>query len=54
MPSERVGGGWRWGKKGKIYKRKSDADKQGRAIHASRDKGRAGKSGRNRKRTKKA
>lgn len=27
--------GYRWGKRGKIYKRKKDAERQGRAIKAS-------------------
>ena len=27
--------GYRWGSKGKIYKTKAEAEKQGRAIHAS-------------------
>lgn len=28
-------GGYQWGSKGKVYKKKSDALKQGRAAHAS-------------------
>jgi len=38
MPTEKVGGGYRWGKKGKIYRgkgAKAKAEKQGRAIRAS-------------------
>lgn len=27
--------GWRWGTTGKIYKKKEDAEKQGKAIYAS-------------------
>ena len=37
MPVEKVGGGYRWGKKGKVYKgkgAKAKAAKQGRAAHA--------------------
>lgn len=38
MPVERVKGkGYRWGKKGKIYKTKAAAAKQGRAIKASQN-----------------
>lgn len=35
MPVRKVKGGYRWGKSGKIYKRKKDAERQGRAIHAA-------------------
>ena len=35
MPVRKVKGGYRWGNSGKIYKRKADAEKQGRAIYAS-------------------
>lgn len=35
MPVTKVKGGYRWGKSGKIYKRKKDAEAQGRAIYAS-------------------
>ena len=34
MPVEKVEGGYRWGKTGKIYKRRIDAVKQGQAAHA--------------------
>ena len=34
MPVKKVPGGYRWGDKGKVYKRKSDAERQGRAIRA--------------------
>ena len=35
MPVRKVKGGYRWGKSGKIYKTKKEAEKQGRAIYAS-------------------
>jgi hypothetical protein len=35
MPVRKVKGGYRWGKTGKVYKRRSDAERQGRAIYAS-------------------
>lgn len=35
MPVQKVKGGYRWGTKGKVYKTKSEAEKQGRAIKAS-------------------
>ena len=35
MPVRKVKGGYRWANSGKIYKRKADAEKQGRAIYAS-------------------
>lgn len=35
MPTRKVPGGYRWGTKGKIYRSKAKADKQGRAIKAS-------------------
>jgi hypothetical protein len=38
MPVHKVKGGYRWGKSGKVYKRKTDAAKQGRAIKASQAK----------------
>lgn len=34
MPIYKVKGGYRYGKHGKVYKRKSDAERQARAIHA--------------------
>ena len=34
MPVEKVEGGYRWGKTGKVYKRRIDAVKQGQAAHA--------------------
>lgn len=30
--------GYKWGEKGKVYKKKEDAEKQGRAIKASQNK----------------
>jgi len=35
MPVIKTKSGYKWGKSGKVYKRKSDAEKQARAIHAS-------------------
>lgn len=35
MPIKRVKGGWKWGKSGKVYKDKEDAERQMRAIYAS-------------------
>ena len=35
MPVNKVEGGYRWGKSGKIYKTKAEAEKQGRAVYAS-------------------
>jgi len=34
MPVEKVEGGYRWGKSGKVYKRRIDAVKQGQAVMA--------------------
>jgi len=39
MPVRKVKGGYRWGKPGKIYKTKKEAEKQARAIYASGYKG---------------
>ena len=36
MPLEKVQGGYRWGKTGKVYKDKASALRQGRAIEASK------------------
>ena len=44
MPTRKVKGGWRWGSKGKVYKTKKEADKQGKAIYASGYKSRTRKS----------
>ena len=35
MPIHKVPGGWKWGKSGKVYKNKEDAERQMRAIYAS-------------------
>ena len=35
MPVMKVKGGYRWGKMGKIYKTKKEAERQGKAIYAS-------------------
>ena len=35
MPVRKVKGGYRWGKSGKTYKTKAEAERQGRAIYAS-------------------
>ena len=34
MPVEQVSGGWRWGKRGKVYPTKEQAEAQGRAAYA--------------------
>ena len=35
MPVMKVKGGYRWGSKGKVYRTKAEAAKQGRAAYAS-------------------
>lgn len=35
MPVTKVPGGYRYGSSGKVYKKKDDAERQGRAIKAS-------------------
>lgn len=35
MPVRKVKGGYRWGSKGKVYRTKAQAARQGRAIKAS-------------------
>jgi len=35
MPVRKVKGGYRWGKTGKIYKTREQAERQGRAIRAT-------------------
>lgn len=35
MPVRKVKGGWQWGRSGKVYPTKEQAERQGRAIHAS-------------------
>ena len=39
MPVHKVKGGYRYGNKGKVYKSKAKAEKQGRAIKANQRKG---------------
>ena len=36
MPVYKVKGGYRWGKSGKVYKTRREAEAQGRAIEASK------------------
>tara|TARA_R110001592_G_scaffold33413_4_gene115790 strand:- start:824 stop:952 length:129 start_codon:yes stop_codon:yes gene_type:complete len=38
LPVVKVKGGYRWGKSGKVYKSKSDAERQGKAIQTSKNK----------------
>lgn len=38
MPVRRVKGGYRYGRRGKIYRTKAKAEKQGRAIRYSQSK----------------
>lgn len=38
MPTRKVKGGYKWGSTGKVYPTKQQADKQGAAIHANKDK----------------
>ena len=38
MPVKKVSGGYKYGTKGKVYKSKEDAEKQGRAIRASQSR----------------
>lgn len=38
MPIKKVKGGYKWGSSGKVYKKKEDALKQGRAIEISKKK----------------
>lgn len=35
MPVRKVPGGYQWGTKGKVYKTKAAAERQGRAAYAS-------------------
>lgn len=35
MPARKVKGGYKWGKSGKVYPTKKQAERQGRAIYAS-------------------
>ena len=43
MPARKVKGGYKWGSKGKVYKTKEAANKQGRAVYASGYKKKRGK-----------
>jgi hypothetical protein len=43
MPTKKVKGGYKWGSKGKVYKTKAQADRQGRAAYANGYKGKAKK-----------
>lgn len=45
MPVRKVSGGYRWGRTGKVYPTKEQAEKQGRAIYASGYKEKPKKSG---------
>jgi hypothetical protein len=38
MPVQKVKGGYRYGSKGKVYKSKAAAEKQGRAIKANQNR----------------
>ena len=38
MPAEKVKGGWRWGKPGKVYKTRREAIQQGIAIRMNKRK----------------
>jgi hypothetical protein len=35
MPIKKVKGGYKWGSSGKVYKKRSDAERQARAAYAS-------------------
>jgi hypothetical protein len=37
MPVKKVSGGFKFGSKGKVFKTKAAAERQGRAIHASKN-----------------
>jgi hypothetical protein len=41
MPVEKVKGGWRWGKRGKVYKTRQKAIQQGVAIKMNQKKRKA-------------
>lgn len=38
MPAHKVKGGWKYGTKGKVYKSKAKAERQGRVIRASQNR----------------
>lgn len=46
MPVHKVKGGYQWGSKGKVYKSKSLAERQGRAISANKARARKRSTGR--------
>lgn len=39
MPVRKVKGGYRWGRSGKTYRTRAQAQRQGRAISAARSRG---------------
>jgi hypothetical protein len=43
MPTRKVAGGWQWGRTGKVYPTKAQADRQGRAILMSMNRQKKGK-----------
>lgn len=43
MPTHKVPGGYKYGNKGKVYKTKAAANRQGRAIKASQARSKKGK-----------
>lgn len=50
MPVRKVKGGFKWGSKGKVYPKKVDAERQGKAAYAAGYKGRQ-TNGRKRRKT---
>ncbi len=45
MPVRKVKGGYRWGRTGKVYPTRAQAERQGRAIEASKRKRKGRKRG---------
>jgi len=43
MPVHKVRGGFKFGNRGKVFKRRSDAVRQGRAIKASQNRRKSGR-----------
>lgn len=43
MPVYKVKGGYRWGKTGKVYRTRAEAERQGRAVRASMSKSKKSK-----------
>ena len=35
MPIQKVKGGWKWGRSGKVFKTKAEAERQARAAYAA-------------------